>query len=188
MEINIQSLLGVAFEPGDGSADGAQLVDGEWYHPVLGCDSLQHVIDGFLYQLNRVHKDEHHTLDELYEHRHALTLALMKSMPERSWFSKRHEDGELCFGDEDWFIVGVNLPTSLPITYHLPSRLWKAAQATGALQLERGEHWDGYTSDDVVERLVGWAESRTYQLSEETLETLYEQVCNEITRVEDNND
>lgn len=40
-----ESLLSLAYEPGDGSAVGAQLVDGEWWHPVFGCDSLQDVVD-----------------------------------------------------------------------------------------------------------------------------------------------
>jgi hypothetical protein len=33
------------YEAGDGSMDGAQLVDGEWWHPVHGCDSLQLYFD-----------------------------------------------------------------------------------------------------------------------------------------------
>jgi hypothetical protein len=33
------------YERGDGSMDGAQMVDCEWWHPVMGCDSLSHVID-----------------------------------------------------------------------------------------------------------------------------------------------
>ena len=41
------SLLQPAYEPGDGSMDGAQLVDGEWWHPVFGCDSLDHVVDNY---------------------------------------------------------------------------------------------------------------------------------------------
>jgi hypothetical protein len=41
----IKSLLNPAYEPGDGSADGAQLVDGEWWNPAFGCDSLQMVVD-----------------------------------------------------------------------------------------------------------------------------------------------
>ncbi len=40
----LRSLLYPAYEPGDGSADGAQLVDGEWWHPIMGCDSLQEVV------------------------------------------------------------------------------------------------------------------------------------------------
>ena len=39
------ALLHPAYEPGDGSADGAQLVGCQWWHPVMGCDSLQIVVD-----------------------------------------------------------------------------------------------------------------------------------------------
>jgi len=39
------------YEPGDGSMDGAMLVDGEWWHPMFGCDSLQHVLDGVRYRM-----------------------------------------------------------------------------------------------------------------------------------------
>ena len=34
-----------AYEPGDGSADGAQMVELAWWHPQFGCDSLQMVVD-----------------------------------------------------------------------------------------------------------------------------------------------
>jgi len=43
--ITTSALLHPAYEPGDGSADGAQLVGLEWWHPVMGCDSLQMVAD-----------------------------------------------------------------------------------------------------------------------------------------------
>lgn len=33
------------YEPGDGSMNGAQIVYGEWWHPVMGCDSLEISID-----------------------------------------------------------------------------------------------------------------------------------------------
>ena len=42
---NLKAILQPAYEPGDGRADGAQLVDGEWWHPTFGCDSLQKVVD-----------------------------------------------------------------------------------------------------------------------------------------------
>jgi hypothetical protein len=41
----IRTLLRPAYEPGDGSADGAQLVSQAWWHPIMGCDSLQIVVD-----------------------------------------------------------------------------------------------------------------------------------------------
>lgn len=96
--------------------------------------------------------DGYHTFAELYEHRHALCLALMKTLPHMSWFSQRHEDGELCFGDNEWFIVGIDLPNG-PVTYHLPVRLWREAKATGAVELDRGKKWDGHTPGDVIRRL-----------------------------------
>jgi hypothetical protein len=43
--VTLTALLHPAYECGDGSADGAQLVDEEWWHPIMGCDSLQEVVD-----------------------------------------------------------------------------------------------------------------------------------------------
>ena len=41
----LRSLLSPGYEPGDGTIDGAQLVDGQWWHPCFGRDSLQYVVD-----------------------------------------------------------------------------------------------------------------------------------------------
>jgi hypothetical protein len=44
----LASLLHPAYEPfapGEELAEGAQLVDGQWWHPQFGCDSLQFVVD-----------------------------------------------------------------------------------------------------------------------------------------------
>jgi len=101
--------------------------------------------------------DGYHTFAELYEHRHALTLSLMKARPDLFWFSRRHNDGELCFGDGSWFILGAELPGAGGITYHLPMRLWDVATLTGATELEIGRHWDGHTAADVINRLIAWA-------------------------------
>jgi hypothetical protein len=43
--VTTSALLHPAYEPGDGSADGAQLVELAWWHPQFGCDSLQMVVD-----------------------------------------------------------------------------------------------------------------------------------------------
>jgi hypothetical protein len=45
---DIRALLHPGYELGDGSADGAQQVGGQWWHPVMGCDSLQFVVDNAL--------------------------------------------------------------------------------------------------------------------------------------------
>lgn len=94
--------------------------------------------------------DGYHTFDELYEHRHALFLALMKSRPYGPWISKLHADGSSMDG---WFIAGMELRTG-PITYHLPMLLWDLAVKTEAKVRERGPEWDGHTSQDVVARLM----------------------------------
>jgi hypothetical protein len=41
----LRALLQPGYEPGDASEDDAQKVDGEWWHPAFGCDSLQKVVD-----------------------------------------------------------------------------------------------------------------------------------------------
>jgi hypothetical protein len=103
--------------------------------------------------------DGYHTFAELYEHRHALFLALMRAMPQHCWFSLRHADGEKCFGGDDWFIAGAELPGGSSVTYHLPVDLYPLANATGASRLDLGRPWDGHTASDVVSRLMEWAAS-----------------------------
>lgn len=42
---DLTTLLTPGYEPGDGSAHGAQMVDQAWWHPAMGCDSLAIVVD-----------------------------------------------------------------------------------------------------------------------------------------------
>lgn len=93
--------------------------------------------------------DGYHTFNELYAHRHALFLALMKWAPHNAWFSPSHDDGTMMKG---WFIAGVNLPTGT-VTYHLPMEMWDLALHTGANLVAAAPKWDGHTSADVVKRL-----------------------------------
>lgn len=97
--------------------------------------------------------DGYHTFNELYEHRHALFLALMHECgPDRAWFSEKHHDGTRLDG---WFIAGLDIEEG-PVTYHLPMRLWNAARHVGR-RLEVAPKWDGHTSADVVKRLMHFA-------------------------------
>jgi hypothetical protein len=43
--VTTSALLHPAYEPDDGSADGAQMVGMAWWRPAMGCDSLQLVVD-----------------------------------------------------------------------------------------------------------------------------------------------
>jgi hypothetical protein len=97
--------------------------------------------------------DGFHTFNELYDHRSALFLALMKSNRDMSWFSLKHGDGtEL----EGWFIAGIRLDTG-DVTYHMSNRFLSAARGTGALEMELGCAWDGHTSNDVIHRLLAFS-------------------------------
>lgn len=94
--------------------------------------------------------DGYHTFDELYEHRHALLIALMVSNPDISWKSRRHSDGSDSY--DGWFLAGMTLPTG-QITYHLPNRLFNACRV---VELYVPPKYDGHTSTDVVDRLTNW--------------------------------
>ena len=103
--------------------------------------------------------DGYHTFAELYEHRHALFLALVSTMPECFVMSRCHSDGKLCFGGYEWFIVIGELSTGDQISYHLPTSLWDVAEKTGMRVVEKALKWDGHTSDDVVDRLLAYVTS-----------------------------
>ena len=105
--------------------------------------------------------DGHHTMEELYEHRHSLFIALIRVIDSnitplgatslRCWKSKLHSDGS---SYEGWFIAGIYKPrvdgTEWQISYHLPIRLW---DSVNCIELDRGREWDGHTPADVIERL-----------------------------------
>ena len=97
--------------------------------------------------------DGYHTFDELYEHRCALFVALMKTNPIISWRANLHEDGT-CY--EGWFVAGMSLPTG-EITYHLPDRMWELLDNVGIETSNTAPKWDGHTAADVVNRLEEWA-------------------------------
>ena len=113
--------------------------------------------------------DGYHTMEELYEHRHRLFIALMKIYDNyitpldckvRCWKSKIHEDGTMF---EGWFIAGMiveQVPSFMvqsegrppyQISYHLPLRYWHLVNVTERV---RAPEWDGHTSKDVLERLL----------------------------------
>jgi len=94
--------------------------------------------------------DGYHTFDELYEHRHALFIALILSNPTISWRAINNADGTNYDG---WFIAGMHL-SSGDISYHLPLNLWSELDTVKTS--ENAPDWDGHTSNDVVSRLNKW--------------------------------
>lgn len=99
-------------------------------------------------EINENTSDGFHTFKELYAHRHALFIALMRAHPKLSWRAKVHEDGTMYHG---WIVAGIDFPTGV-ITYHLPAYKWRR-ELKGIRKLPKAPHWDGHTPDDVVKRL-----------------------------------
>jgi hypothetical protein len=105
--------------------------------------------------------DGYHTMDELYDHRITLFLALatllkrqenaIGSVPAAEsfvWRSRLHHDGTSFEGQ---FILGIGKEMGHQITYHLPLSRWE--ETNFAETLDRGPEWDGHTPADVLERL-----------------------------------
>lgn len=99
--------------------------------------------------------DGYHTFNELYEHRHALFIALCRNrkayvgFPSDVWRSRHHADGTMFPG---WFVMGIGEAPGQQLTYHLPERLWEETHF--AAKRPRAPEWDGHTPADVVTRLL----------------------------------
>lgn len=101
--------------------------------------------------------DGYHKFSELYEHRIANYMALLKTIFDRDcslrrpwyiWKSKAHSDGSVWDG---WFILGIYTNPGEQITYHLPISKWD--ECSFARVLDKAPEWDGHTSADVIQRL-----------------------------------
>jgi hypothetical protein len=107
------------------------------------------IIQGHPAQLS----DGHHTMEELYDHRLALTAVLAASAATEndSWRSKAHhpDDGPMFEGG--YFVVGIELPTGT-ISYHYKLRHWDDFATVP--ELEHAPKWDGATPTDTVSRLL----------------------------------
>ncbi len=104
--------------------------------------------------------DGYHTFNELYDHRRALTAALLavvtkQLIPDmKVWRSRKHHplDSECYAG---YFIVGLELPTGYTITYHYADQYWDDFQHVP--EVEHAPRWDGAPPAATVTRLVDYA-------------------------------
>lgn len=95
--------------------------------------------------------DGFHTMDELYEHRITLFIALCRIFSREFsgvWRSKLHSDGS---SFEGYFILGINKSKGDQITYHIPNDRWEETEF--AETLDNAPEWDKHTSSDVINRL-----------------------------------
>lgn len=92
--------------------------------------------------------DGYHTFDDLYNQRLYLFATIVNLKPSFAWKSKKHEDGNLCFGG-GWFVVGINTPEG-PYTYHYEEKHWDLFKCK---ELDKAPPFDGHTSEN-VDRLM----------------------------------
>lgn len=92
--------------------------------------------------------DGYHTFNGLYYQRMVLFAALVKAHKDKAWKSRKHEDGEPCFGG-GWFIVGIDTPEG-SYTYHYEE---KDFDFFDCKELPVAKHWDGHTEADVTRLL-----------------------------------
>ena len=108
--------------------------------------------------------DGYHTMDEVYDHRIGLFVAMLrvqdvlntiaremeKGIAHPIWKSKAHhpEDKPMFDG---WFVLGMNIEPGRQVTYHLPLSMWD--EVDFAVEFMHAPKWDGHTSADVLERL-----------------------------------
>lgn len=107
--------------------------------------------------------DDYHSMNELYDHRMALNIALFKFLHDidveirqnkgvknKPYIikSKLHDDGTMF---EGYFIVSMNGPDG-QISYHYKLEHWDKFPIT---EVERVPwKYDGHTSQDVIDRLL----------------------------------
>lgn len=93
--------------------------------------------------------DGYHTFNELYYYRMLYNAAFFNSLPkELVHKSKKHHDGEECFGG-GWFVVMANLPTG-QISNHYELKDWELFQIP---EKEVADEWDGHTPKEAAERI-----------------------------------
>ena len=98
--------------------------------------------------------DGYHTMEELYDHRRALTAALCKALSLDSWRSKAHHPDDDPMFEGGYFIVGINLPTGT-VTYHYKLTHWD--DFAGVIELPHAPLWDGAAPAVTVDRLLEWS-------------------------------
>lgn len=94
--------------------------------------------------------DGYHTFKELYEHRIALFIALMKANPKISYRANNNDDGNWY---EWWFVAGIHT-SNWDISYHLPNDKRTALDWYGISTTINAPKRDWHTPADVVDRLL----------------------------------
>ena len=99
--------------------------------------------------------DGYHTFDELYYHRMILFATICNQNKEKSWKSKKHDDGTMYDG---YFIVGIDTPQG-QYTYHCKLSYWDKFDVK---KLDFAKKYDGHMPND-VDRLLS-LDNRYYKM------------------------
>lgn len=95
----------------------------------------------------------HHTFNELYRYRMLYNAAFFNLLARNGQVevckSRRHSDGEKCFGSDDWFIVMAMLPTG-QVSNHYESKYWDLFDVP---ERETSFEYDGHTPNEAADRL-----------------------------------
>ena len=100
---------------------------------IAGVSEIGEVSDGF------------HTFNSLYHQRAVLFAALVNQNSGISWKTRRHEDGEPCFGG-GWFLVTIETPDGA-YGYHYEDKYLDLFRCE---EIEKAKPWDGYTDKDAM--------------------------------------
>lgn len=76
-------------------------------------------------------------------------LGIPASLDDHRPGSRRHSDGEKCFGSDDWFIVMAMLPTG-QVSNHYESKYWDLFDVP---ERETSFEYDGHTPNEAADRL-----------------------------------
>jgi hypothetical protein len=104
--------------------------------------------------------DGYHTFNELYDYRKAYNAAFFNELAKHDLYdvhkSKLHSDGNIPFGDDNWFIVMAELPTG-QISNHYEIKDWDLFNIP---EKEKANDWDGHSPQDVYERLIKYLNNK----------------------------
>ena len=115
--------------------------------------SVQKGIDNTPDDVRGGYSDGYHTFNELYDFRKTYNAILFNEWAKQNKFevhkSKKHFDGEECFGG-GWFIVVAILPTG-QVSNHYELKDWDLFKCE---EYEKARfEFDGHTPIDVIDRL-----------------------------------
>lgn len=92
-------------------------------------------------------EDKYYSIGDLYSHRLAIFRLLSHIYKDRAWKTKKHREDSM-FNDS--FMVGIETDKGMA-TYHFKIDNYDLFEVK---EIEIGPAYDGYTSDDVLERLL----------------------------------